>query len=113
MAKFSFMFGLVQFSASLFYAFNQNLLNWTLAFFQWHQLFNYVGALGIALLIAAAMYLRDPAPVEIPAGQSFGSFLTTVGQSLLSVARLPHIWLAAAFGSLCFGVMLGLGVVWA
>ena len=44
MAKFSFMFGLVQFAASLFSAFNQNLLNWALSIFQWHELFNYVGA---------------------------------------------------------------------
>jgi MFS family permease len=111
-AKFSLMFGLVQFAASLFSAFNQNLLNWALSVFQWHTLFNYVGALGVVLLIVAATYLRDPAPVEVPTGQSFGSFLVGVGQSLLNVARLSHIWMAAAFGSLCFGVMLGLGVVW-
>ncbi len=43
MAKFSFMFGLVQFAASLFSAFNQNLLNWALSVFQWHELFNYEG----------------------------------------------------------------------
>jgi MFS family permease len=112
MAKFSFMFGLVQFAASLFSAFNQNLLNWALSVFQWHALFNYVGGLGIVLLIVAAIYLRDPAPVEVPAGQTFGTFLASVGQSLLNVARLPHVWMAAAFGALCFGVMLGLGVVW-
>ena len=112
MAKFSFMFGLVQFAASLFSAFNQNLLNWALSIFQWHALFNYVGVVGIVLLITAVMYLRDPARVEIPAGQNFGSFLVGVGQSLLEVARVPHIWMAAAFGALSFGVMLGLGVVW-
>ena len=112
MAKFSFMFGLVQFAASLFSAFNQNLLNWALSVFQWHELFNYVGGFGIVLLIVAAMYLRDPALVEVPAGQTFGTFLTSVGQSLLNVARLPHMWMASAFGALCFGVMLGLGVVW-
>jgi MFS family permease len=111
-AKFSLMFGLVQFAASLFSAFNQNLLSWALTIFQWHQLFNVVGLLGIALLIAAVLYLRDPAPVEVAAGQSFGSFLTAVSQSLLSVGRVPHIWMAAAFGALCFGVMLGLGIVW-
>jgi MFS family permease len=111
-ARFSFMFGLVQFAASLFSAFNQNLLSWALTIFQWHQLFNVVGLLGIALLIAAVLCLRDPAPVEIPAGRSFGSFLTAVGQSLLNVGRVPHIWMAAGFGALCFGVMLGLGVVW-
>jgi hypothetical protein len=58
------------------------------------------------------MYLRDPAPVEVSAGQTFGTFLASVGQSLLNVARLPHVWMASAFGALCFGVMLGLGVVW-
>lgn len=46
MAKFSFMFGLVQFAASLFSAFSQNLLNWALSVFQWHALFNYVGGFG-------------------------------------------------------------------
>lgn len=64
MAKFSFMFGLVQFAASLFSAFNQNLLNWALSVFQWHALFNYVGGFGIVLLVVAAMYLRDPVPVR-------------------------------------------------
>ena len=113
MAKFSFMFGLVQFAASLFSAFNQNLLNWALSVFQWRELFNYVGGFGIVLLIVAVMYLRDPAPVSVPAGQTFGTFLASVCQSLLNVARLPHIWMAAAFGALCFGVMLALGVVWA
>jgi len=113
MAKFSFMFGLVQFSASLFSAFGQNLLNWALASFHWQQLFNYVGMFGVVLLAAAVLYLRDPAPVAAPTAQSFKSFLGAVLQSLLKVARLPHIWLAAAFGGLCFGAMLGLGIVWA
>lgn len=113
MAKFSFMFGLVQFFASLFSAFGQNLLNWAIASFHWQQLFNYVGMFGIVLLVAAVLYLHDPAPVATPTGQSFRSFLGAVLQSLLKVARLPHIWLAAAFGALCFGAMLGLGIVWA
>jgi MFS family permease len=113
MAKFSFMFGLVQFCASLFSAFNQNLLNWALSTFHWQELFNYVGAFGIALLIIAVVYLRDPAPVAVPSGRSFSTFLGAVFHSLMEVARLPHIWMASAFGALCFGAMLSLGVVWA
>jgi len=112
MAKFSLMFGLVQFAASLFSAFNQNLLAWALSSFHWQQLFNYVGGVGILLLIIAVLYLRDPTPIMTPTGQSFGSFLGSVFQSLFKVARIPHIWMASAFGALCFGVMLGLGVVW-
>jgi MFS family permease len=113
MAKFSFMFGLVQFCASLFSAFNQNLLNWALGVFQWHALFNYVGVFGIGLLAVAFLYLRDPAPITGAANQTFSSFLGSVAQSLLKVGRIPHIWMASAFGALCFGTMLALGVVWA
>ena len=113
MAKFSFMFGLVQFAASLFSAFNQNLLHWALSVLPWRELFNYVGAAGIVLLIAAVLKLRDPAPIKAAAGQSFGKFMSSVLQSLLRVASIPHIWVASAFGALIFGVMLALGVVWA
>lgn len=113
MAKFSLMFGLVQFAASLFSAFNQNLLSWALESVSWRGLFNSVGVGGIALFIIAALRLRDPAPVEIPAGLSIGRFVSDVIQSLSEVARKPHIWVASAFGALCFGVMLALGVVWA
>jgi hypothetical protein len=69
--------------------------------------------LGIILFIVAALYLRDPAPVDTPAGQTFGAFMAGVFQALLKIARIPHVWVAAAFGALCFGAMLALGVVWA
>ena len=112
MAKFSFMFGLVQFAASLFSAFNQNLLNWAVTSVAWRDLFNLVGLAGVVLFILAVLKLRDPAP-PMTEPQSLRSFLASLLQSLLRVARIPHIWVAAAFGSLCFGVMLALGVVWA
>lgn len=112
-AKFSFMFGLVQLSASLFSALSQNLLSWLLDRANWHHLFNGVGFLGVIIFIAALLHLRDPAPVAVPAQDNIGTFLSTVSRSLLTVARVPHVWTAAAFGSLCFGAMLGLGVVWA
>jgi len=112
MAKFSFMFGLVQFAAALFSAFSQNLLSVALSAFEWPTLFNCVGALGIILVLASALYLRDPEPVARSSGQDFGRFLSSIGRSLLTVMRIRHVWLAAAFGGLSFGVMLGLGVVW-
>lgn len=113
MAKFSFMFGLVQFAASLFSAFNQNLLSWALGFVSWRGLFNAVGIAGILLFLLAAARLRDPSPIKIPPGLNFWGFVSGVFRSLRDVASIPHIWAAAAFGALCFGVMLSLGVVWA
>jgi MFS family permease len=112
MAKFSFMFGLVQFSASLFSAFNQNLLSLALTSTTWQSLFNWVAGLGVLLLAAAIFWLRDPAPISATASAVSASFLTTVFRSLVTVAKVPHIWFAAGFGSLCFGAMLSLGVVW-
>lgn len=111
-AKFSFMFGLVQFAASLFSAFNQNFLSWTLGTMAWRSLFVGVGVFGIALLVVAIIGLRDPAPVGI-GGLRFATFLREVAQSLAQVARIGHVWVASAFGALCFGAMLALGVVWA
>jgi MFS family permease len=112
-AKFSFMFGLVQFSASLFSAFNQNLLSWALSVTAWRPLFNYVAGSGVVLFVVALLWLRDARPVIASSTQGFGSFLVDVFHSLAKVSRVPHVWVAAAFGALCFGVMLALGVAWA
>jgi MFS family permease len=109
-AQFSFMFGLVQFAASLFSAFNQNLLGLALAHLSWRQMFGYVGAFGVALLVVATIWLRDAAPIGSSVREPF---LAGVVRSLTDVARRRHIWVAAAFGALCFGAMLALGVVWA
>lgn len=112
LAQFSFMFGLVQFAASLFSAFNQNMLNWALTVLNWRDLFNTVGAFGILLFFLALLKLRDPVPPTYKP-LKFSAFLSSLLESLWRVARIPHIWVAATFGSLCFGVMLALGVVWA
>ena len=112
MAKFSFMFGLVQFAASFFSAFNQALLSVALRSFEWRELFNYIGSFGLVLFVAGAAFIRNPTPIERPE-ESFGFFLASVVRSIIEVAKIPHVWVAAAFGALCFGVMLGLGVVWA
>jgi MFS family permease len=112
MAKFSFMFGLVQFAASFFSAFNQNLLSLALAQFSWRALFNFIGLLGIILFILGALFIRNPTPVT-RASESFIEFFAAVARGMIEVAKIPHVWVASAFGALCFGVMLGLGVVWA
>jgi MFS family permease len=112
MAKFSFMFGLVQFATAFFSAFNQNLLSLALTTFTWRELFNFMGFSGIALFILGALFIKNPTPIVRPA-ESFTNFLSAVVKGIGEVAKIPHIWIASAFGALCFGVMLGLGIVWA
>jgi MFS family permease len=78
----------------------------------WRELFNFIGVFGIALFILGALFIRNPTPVA-RASQSFTAFLAGVVGDIVEVAKIPHVWIASAFGALCFGVMLGLGVVWA
>ena len=112
MAKFSFMFGLVQFAASFFSAFNQNLLSLALTKVPWRELFNVIGFFGIILFVLGAIFIRNPTPIARPA-ESITAFFAAVAKGIVEVAKIPHVWVASAFGALCFGVMLGLGVVWA
>ena len=111
-AKFSLMFGLVQFAASLFSAFNQNLLSLALQNFPWRELFAYVAGFGVVLFALAFAWLRDPAPVVVSGERGVVPFLGSVAGAMGRVGRLPTVWMAAAFGALCFGVMLALGIVW-
>lgn len=112
-AKFSFMFGLVQFAASLLSVFGQNFLSWALSLMAWRELFNYAAAGGVFLLAIAFIWLRDANSTTATDTHTFRSFVPNVIRSLAEVGKLPHVWLAAALGGLCFGVLLALGVVWA
>lgn len=112
MAKFSFMFGLVQFAASFFSAFNQNVLSLALRSVPWRELFGFIGFFGVGLFVLGALFIRNPSPIERPA-QNVAHFLLSVVKGIGEVAKITHVWVAALFGGLCFGVMLGLGVVWA
>ena len=109
MAKFSFMFGLVQFAASFFSAFNQNLLSLALTTIPWRELFNS-RAVRNCLFVLGAVFIRNPTPIVRPA-ESIAAFFAAVAKGMVEVAKIPHVWVASAFGALCFGVMLGLGVV--
>jgi predicted MFS family arabinose efflux permease len=114
MAKFSVMFGLVQFSASLFSAFSQNLAGFALKHMEWRELFSRVGVAGVVLLVVSMMFLRDPASAPAT-GRSpgMGGFFRDLLTGILQVARLRHVWLAALYGALVFGALLGCGVLWA
>jgi MFS family permease len=113
MAKFSFMFGLVQLMAALTSAFTQNLIDFSLQHVGWRELFNGVGVFGIVLFVLGVIFIRNPKPMDVAAdGGGIGSFFTSVLSGMAQVARIGHIWLASLNGAAAFGVMLALGVVW-
>jgi MFS family permease len=114
MAKFSLMFGLVQCLASLFSAVNQNLLAVALRNLEWRELFTWAGFVGIAILVLAFVFIRNPAPIaSAGTSQSVIRFLTELLSGILRVARVRHVWIAAGYGALIFGALLAAGVVWA
>jgi MFS family permease len=113
MAKFSFMFGLVQVVASFTSAISQNLIDLGLKYMDWRMLFNFAGVFGIILSVLGAIFIRNPNPVASSTGMSFLDFINAVNKKLIEVAKIPHVWLSAIIGGGSFGVLLSLGVVWA
>jgi MFS family permease len=112
MAKFSFMFGLVQVVAALTSAFSQNLIGLALDSMTWRALFNATAVFGIVLTIVGYIYIRDPKPVVADMSGGIGEFFASVVKSMAEVARIGHVWVASLVGALAFGAMLALGVVW-
>jgi MFS family permease len=112
MAKFSFMFGLVQVVAALTSAFSVNIFEAILSGVNWRTLFNVYGVLGIILLVLGAIYIRDPRPVVGGMDKGIGEFFASVVKSMAEVAKIGHVWIASIIGAAQFGVMLALGVVW-
>jgi MFS family permease len=113
MAKFSFMFGLVQVVAALTSAFSQYLIDASLAYMSWRTLFNATGVFGGLLFVVGAIYIKNPTPVESGASSGVGEFFTSVVGRLVEVAKIGHVWIASLVGATAFGAMLALGVVWA
>ena len=112
MAKFSFMFGLVQVMAALTSAFSQNLIDVALSSMTWRTLFNYSAVFGVLLFILGAIYIRNPTPVVSKSSAGIGEFFISVIGQLADVAKIQHVWIASLVGALTFGAMLALGVVW-
>lgn len=112
MAKFSFMFGLVQVVAALTSAFSQNLIDVALIQMDWRTLFNATSIFGIILFVLGLLYIRNPAPVPETASGGVGEFFSSVVEKLKEVAKIRHVWIASLAGATTFGAMLALGVVW-
>ena len=113
MAKFSFMFGLVQVVASFTSAISQNLIDLGVKYMDWRMLFNFAGVFGLILSVLGAIFIRNPEPIKSSAGMSPLDFVKAVTKKLVEVAKIPHVWLSAIIGGGSFGVLLSLGVIWA
>jgi MFS family permease len=113
MAKFSFMFGLVDFCSALTSAFALNVFESVLDFASWRTLFNAYGLIGLALLAVSAIYIRNPAPVASGLNTGIRGFVSSVIGDMAEVGRVGHVWIASIIGAVQFGTILALGVVWA
>jgi MFS family permease len=112
MAKFSFMFGLVQMIAALTSAFSQNLIGLALGSMTWRTLFNMTSGFGLVLIVLGFLFIRDPKPVVSDHKAGIGEFFASVVADMVQVLKIGHIWIASIVGALSFGAMLALGVIW-
>jgi MFS family permease len=112
MARFGFMFGLVEMGSAFTSAFALNVFEAVLGSITWRTLFNIYGAIGLVLLAVSAVSIRNPTPVAAPSGMGIAGFFGSVIGDMAQVARVGHVWIASLIGAMQFGVMLALGVVW-
>ncbi len=112
-AKFSPMFGLVQFSAALAAAFSQNGIAWSLHYFSWKQLFTFFGLSGGTLFLSALFLLHDNRPSAHPPIPRIANLAKSLVKDIFEASRVKHIWVCAFVGGLLFGSLLSMGMVWA
>lgn len=110
MARFGFMFGLVQLVAALSSAFGQAGFDAALARWSWREVMNGFGIFGVGLLLLAMLFIRNPTPVETASHR--GGFISGVLSSIGEVLKKPQIWVISLVGAITFGAVLALGVVW-
>lgn len=113
MAKFSFMFGLVQVVAALTSAVSVPLIGVALHTVTWRALFNATAVFGIVLFVLGLLYIKNPTPVHAEGEAGMATFFAAVLKSMGEVAKIGHVWVASLGGALSFGMLLALGVVWA
>jgi MFS family permease len=110
-AKFSVMFGLVQFAAALTTALTPNLMSTALRSVEWRTLFVWAGVFGVALA-CLVQSIKDPKPTAAETGDGAGrGLLVSVLRGIAGVAKVPHIWIASLQGAALFGTMLSVGVL--
>ena len=107
--KFGFMFGLVQSAAAFGSFFGGNIINELLTHYNWRAIVEGFTGFGVILAGIAFVFLRDN-----PSEQRTSlSFQTGIISELISVLKIPQIWLSMFIGSVLFGGLLSLAVVWA
>ncbi len=109
-AKFSFMFGLVQAVVSLFSGFSQNMLNLVLDDSNWRNTFNYFGIFGIVLTILFIIFVKNKNKIDMQKHQD--NILVDLVKEILDVAKRGHVWLACISGGISFAIVLSLGALW-
>lgn len=107
--KFGFMFGLVQAAAAFGAFFGGNLINELLESYDWREILRGFTCAGLFLTVIAFLFLRDRKQF------SAGSLSVSTGliKELITVIGVRQIWLSTLIGSVLFGGLLSLAVVWA
>lgn len=111
LAKFGFMFGLVQLVAAMSSAFGQAGFDFALSRWEWREIITGFGVFGVALLVLAILFVCNPTPVQ-SGKQSVGQFVSSVFGSIAQVLKKGQIWIISIQGAIVFGFILALGVVW-
>lgn len=117
-AMYGLMFALVETSSSVASAVMQPLLQWSLKYLTWQELLMCFGGIGIVIVIAFIIFVRDPRlpanqeAAELAARKREGNFVVSVLRDLWNAFKNRNVILSCLMGGATFGVQMAFGVLW-
>ncbi|WP_424213249.1 MFS transporter [Streptomyces sp. BI20] len=113
-AKFGMMFGLLQMVCAIGSAVNQPLINWLLSLMSWRTMMTGYAVVGVALGVAALMFIRNPHTPEDekvsdePRRALVPAVLSDVKEGLTNT----QVVFASIFAFMSMGAMLAVAIIW-
>jgi MFS family permease len=110
--SFGLMFGLSQTLVTFSSAVAQGGIGYMLLRFSWREIMFYGAGFGLVLTLAMALFIRDPDEVLQKPSQSSTGFWQGIYNAIKEVVSDRQIWVWALLGSMVFGTIMSINVLW-
>ena len=102
--QFPIWFGLTQTASGISVGFIQSYLTKCLVSHTWHEVYVYLGGIGVVIFMLSLIFIRNPKGY-IPEAQSFV-------KPIAQVCKNRQVWLCGFIAAFSFGVLIAYGSYW-